>query len=256
MTQILQQNNLGDRIPEGAKKKKPEDQNPKKGNSSHALIAINSSLDAWIVDSGASHHMDATKEVYSSLDACKGPPILMGDNSPVEVTDKGRIELTNKSFENVLHVPKLFVNLLSMYQMKNSGTRKRFIFTPDAVDIYDMQTNSRVATGEVNHQSRLYTFSEFIEPDSALLLTHADESSRIWHERFGHLNFIYMQQLSKQGMVDGLPDIHFSKGICEGCVLGKHPQEKFDKGKTQKASFPLDLIHSDLMGPFLHPSIK
>jgi hypothetical protein len=43
MTQILQQNNPGDRIPEGAKKKKKEDQNPKKGNSSHALIAINSS---------------------------------------------------------------------------------------------------------------------------------------------------------------------------------------------------------------------
>jgi hypothetical protein len=42
-----------------------------------------------------------------------------------------------------------------------------------------------------------------------------------------------------------LLDIHFSKGIFEGCVLGKHPQEKFDKGKTQKASFPLDLIHSD-----------
>jgi hypothetical protein len=61
-----------------------------------------------------------------------------------------------------------------------------------------MKTNSRVATGEVNHQSRLYTFSEFIEPDSSLLLTHADESSRIWHERFGHLNFRYMQQLARK----------------------------------------------------------
>jgi hypothetical protein len=50
MSQILQQNNLGDRIPEGAKKKKPEDLNSKKRNSSHALIAINSSSDAWIVD--------------------------------------------------------------------------------------------------------------------------------------------------------------------------------------------------------------
>jgi hypothetical protein len=46
MTQILQQKNLGDDIPEGSKKKKPEDQNPKKGNSSHALIAIISSPDA------------------------------------------------------------------------------------------------------------------------------------------------------------------------------------------------------------------
>jgi hypothetical protein len=256
MTQILQQNNLGDRIPKGTKKKKLEDQNPKKDNSNHALIAINSSLDAWIIDSGASHHMVATKEVFSSLDACKDPPILMGDNSPVEVTSKGTIELTNKSFKNVLHVPKLSINIISMYQMKKSSTEKRFIFTPDAVDIYDMQTNSRVATGEVNHQSILYTFYEFIEPDSALLLTHADESSRRWNERFKHLNFRYMQQINKQGMVDGQPNIHFSKGICEGCVLGKHPQEKFDKGKTQKTSSPLDLIHSNLLGPFLYPLIN
>jgi hypothetical protein len=256
MSQILQQNNLGYRIPEGAKKKKPEDLNSKKGNSSHALISINSSLDAWIVDLGASHHMAASESVCSSLDACKGPPILMGDNSSVEVTGKGRIELTNGSFENVLHVPKIYVNLLSVYQMTNFGTGKKFIFTPNSMGIHAMQTNSMVATDEVNHQSRLYTFSEFIEPDSALLLTHVDESSRIWHERFGHLNFRYMQQLSKHKLVDGLPDIHLSKEVCEGCVLAKHPQEKFDKGKSQRASAPLDLIHSDLMGPFPHPSIS
>jgi hypothetical protein len=256
MSQILQQNNLGYRIPEGAKKKNPGDLNSKKGNSSHALIAINSSPDAWIVDSGESHHMAASEILYYSLDACKGPPIMMGDNTSIEVTDKGRIELTNESFENVMHVPKLSVNLLSVYQMTNSGTGKKFIFTPNSMDIYDMQTNSRVVTGEVNHQSGLYTFSEFIEPDSALLLTHDDESSRIWHERFGRLNFIYMQQLRKHRLVDGLPYIHFSKGVCEGCVLGKHPQEKFDKGKSQQASTPLDLIHSDLMGPFPHPSIN
>jgi hypothetical protein len=178
------------------------------------------------------------------LDACKGPPILMGDKSPVEVISRGRIEITNGSFKNVLHVPKLFVSLLFMYQMKNSGTKNKFIFTPNEMDIYDMKNNSRVATGEVNHQSRLYTFSEFIKPDFTLLLTHADESSRIWHERFGHLNFRYMQQISKKILVDGILDIHFSKGICEGCILGKHPQEKFDKGKTQRASSPLDMIHS------------
>jgi hypothetical protein len=256
MSQILQQNNLGDCIPKGAKRKKPEDSNSKKDDSSHALIAFNSSLDVWIVDSGASHHMAALEEVYYYLDACKGPPILMGDNSSVKVTSKGRIEHTNGSFENVLHVPKISVNLLCMYQMMNYGTGMKFVFTPNYVDIYEMQTNSRVATSEVNHQSRLYTFSEFIEPNSSLLLTHVDESSRIWHERFGHLNFRYMQQLSKNILVDGLPNILFSKGVCEGCVLKKHPKQKFVKGMSQRASAPLDLIHSDLMGPFLHPSIK
>jgi hypothetical protein len=119
-----------------------------------------------------------------------------------------------------------------------------------------MKTNSKVSTGEVNHQSRLCTFYEFIEPDSALLLTYVDERNRILNERFGNLNLIYIQHLSKKGMVEGLPDIHFSKGICKGFFLGKHPQEKFDKGKTQKDSSPLDLIHNDVMGPFMHPSIS
>jgi hypothetical protein len=114
MTQILQQNNLGYRIPEGTEKNKSEDQNPKKGNSSHDLIVVNSSLDAWIIDSGESYHMDATKELYYSLDVCKDP-IMTGDNSPFEVTGKGRIELINESFENVLHIAKFSVNLLSLY---------------------------------------------------------------------------------------------------------------------------------------------
>jgi hypothetical protein len=69
MSQILQEKNLGDRNPEGAKKKKPKDPNSKKGNSSHPLIAINSYPDAWIIDSGGSHHMDASKAAYYSLDA-------------------------------------------------------------------------------------------------------------------------------------------------------------------------------------------
>jgi hypothetical protein len=148
----------------------------------HALIAINYSPDAWIIDSGASHHIAATKDVLSSLTACTGPPILMGDDSLVEVTGQGRVDLQNGSFENVLHVPKLSINLLSVYQIIHTGTRKMMEFTPDSVTIYDMQDNSKIVVGEVNHESRLYTFSKFIaKTDSTLQLTHAnDDSVEIW----------------------------------------------------------------------------
>jgi transposase InsO family protein len=57
-------------------------------------------------------------------------------------------------------------------------------------------------------------------------------------------------------MFKGLPDIHFSKGVCQGCILGKHPEEKFEKEKARRASSYLELVHSDLMGPFPHPSIR
>ena len=108
------------------------------------------------------------------------------------------MQFEDGSFENVLHIPRLSVNLLSVYQMTHTGSGRKVEFTPDSVSIYDMQTNLKIASGKVNDQSRLYTFSDFVpQSDSILLLTHANEESRIWHERFEHLNFRYMQQLRK-----------------------------------------------------------
>jgi hypothetical protein len=93
-----------------------------------------------------------------------------------------------------------------------------------------------IAIGEVDHKSSLYKFTKFVDHNSSLLLMHVDDSSRVWHERFGHLNFRYMKQISKQGMVKGFPNIYFSEGVCEGCILGKNPKEKFEKGKARRAS--------------------
>jgi hypothetical protein len=84
MAQALHHNNLRNFILEGVKKQKEEDPSPKKGNH-HSLIAINSSSDSWIIDSSASHHMEAKLEVLSSLNPCSRPPILMGDDTPVVV---------------------------------------------------------------------------------------------------------------------------------------------------------------------------
>jgi hypothetical protein len=122
MTQVLQNNNLGDFIPKGAKKKKEEDHVPNKGNH-HALVAINSSYDSWIIDYGISHHMATKEEVFTSLSSCSGPSILMGYDTPIVVAGEGRVELPNGSFENVLHVPKLYINLLSVYQITQIGKR-------------------------------------------------------------------------------------------------------------------------------------
>jgi hypothetical protein len=54
------------------------------------------------------------------------------------------------------------VNLLSIYQIVHSGIGKRVEFTPDSVTIYDMHDKCNYFVGEVNHWSRLYTFSNFI----------------------------------------------------------------------------------------------
>ena len=63
-----------------------------------------------------------------------------------------------------------------------------------------------------------------------------------------------MQLLTK--MVDGLPHISSTNGVCESCVLGKHHREMFQKGKAWCAKEPLQLIHSDIFYPLEVPSLS
>jgi hypothetical protein len=58
--------------------------------------------------------METTKDILYFVTACKRTPILMGDESPFKVIRKGRVELNHGRFENVMHVPQISVNVLSM----------------------------------------------------------------------------------------------------------------------------------------------
>jgi hypothetical protein len=123
----------------------------------------------WCIPSYGSEN-----EVFSSLIPCSIPPILTGDDTPVVVAGEGRVEIHNGSFENVLHVPKISINLLSVYQITQKG--KRFEFTLDSVSVIDMHDNSIIAIGEVDHKSRLYKFSKFSDDDSYFLFTHKEST--------------------------------------------------------------------------------
>jgi hypothetical protein len=136
--------------------------------------------------------MENKNYILSSVTACTRPLILVGDDSPVGVTEKRRVELNHGIFENFLHVTQLFMNMLSLYQITNIGLDKMVEFTSDSMSIFNMQDNCKIVVGEVNHKYQLYTFTKFIELDSSIRLTHVDDSSRLWHTRFGHLNFRYM----------------------------------------------------------------
>ena len=82
---------------------------------STTLVAGTSSSPSFIIDSGASRHMILIREIFSSLDMLKGPPIVLGDNSLTDSMGKGRIDLDHGNFNNVLYVPGLASNLLSVY---------------------------------------------------------------------------------------------------------------------------------------------
>ena len=51
-------------------------------------------------------------------------------------------------------------------------------------------------------------------------------------------------------MVNGLHHIDHANQLCEGCLFGKQSRKRFPKESMTRAREPLQLIHSDVCGPF------
>ena len=61
--------------------------------------------------------------------------------------------------------------------------------------------------------------------------------------------------MSKQQMVQGLPEIREEEKLCESCLVGKQTRYVFPKATTYRASKPLELLHADLCGPISPPTV-
>lgn len=79
--------------------------------------------------------------------------------------------------------------------------------------------------------------------------TLMNDTSWLWHLRFGHLNFNGLQFLAKNDVVTGLPLLEKSNQVCEGCILGKQHRDSFQMGKARRATQQLELVHSDICRP-------
>ena len=107
-----------------------------------------------------------------------------------------------------------------------------------------------MALSFADHNARMYKLSHFLPYfQGNALLSHANETRKLWHEIYGHINYRYLQALRKEIMVEGLPTIKFSNGTCKGCVVGKHVERGYEKGKERRVVQVLDMIHSYMIGP-------
>ena len=111
---------------------------------------------ALLIDSGASNHMMANKDSFSSLDSSKSIPIHMGDDSSIISKGQSTVNLEHGYFSNVLYVPSLASNLLSVYQMTHIGVPKRVSFSLDDVKITELASMKLVAKGSANHHAKAY----------------------------------------------------------------------------------------------------
>ena len=71
-------------------------------------------------------------------------------------------------------------------------------------------------------------------------------SSELWHQRLGHINYRALSILSK--IVIGLPNIQVERdSVCKGCALGKNVKGSFTSSDSRSKGI-LDIIHFDICG--------
>jgi hypothetical protein len=136
----------------------------------HALYASGFSFNATspsssyecLINYRAYYHMAKDKAIFCVLNECNTKKICIGDDRSLSVVGSEKIHIDNGHFNDVICVPSISCNLLSVYQITHSGEGKTVDFSPHQVVIKDLKDPRHVlATGIVDDITRLYKFDNF-----------------------------------------------------------------------------------------------
>ena len=217
------------------------------------------SQEKWIVDSGATSHMTYQKHLlhdYREFD--KPEKVGLGDGRVVDAVGTGSVCLTMRfkvsdpkraRMHKVLYVPKLACNLFSVRAAAQQGNLVKF----GSLKCWIRKRNGGLLGMGLLDGSLYCLDSELILPTPTTEQASAacEQSSDLWHQRLGHVNAQYLQNLSQKEMVTGmkLPK-EAQLSFCEGCVEGKMHRQPFKSvGESHHSSRKLQLVHSDVCRP-------
>nr|GEU96778.1 copia protein [Tanacetum cinerariifolium] len=106
-----------------------------------------------------------------------------------------------------------------------------------------------------NHGSDLYSIFLQEKTSSTLICFMAKASPTqawLWHQRLSYLNFVYINLLSKQDIVIGLPKMKYVEDkLFSSCELSKAKRSSFKTKVVPSLKRRLNLFHMDLCGPML-----
>ncbi|SPO29799.1 uncharacterized protein UTRI_10282 [Ustilago trichophora] len=212
--------------------------------------------DSWILDSGASSHMTNRRDLFNKIDMKDTKmKIKTATGQTIDVKGVGEVDFIPiingeqgevVTFTDVLYAPKLDTNLISLTTLLNIS------------DItFDKKNEDVVATimqdNEVILQCRLEDNTMILNGDTTKMehvfsttVTHDALSN--WHNCLGHASLKSVKEAIE--LTSGIKVPNMVKRIhCEICEAGKSTRKPFDTSET-KSNVQLELIHSDVMGPF------
>lgn len=249
----------------------------KTGQNASAFIETPEMLenDAWFADTGASNHVTSGMNNLQQRTKYAGKDFLSvgnGNRLKIEHVGSSLIKTANNDIlvlNEMLHVPAIKKNLISISKL-TSDNNVTVEFSSDTCFVKDKVTKRKVLQGTLkeglyqfepvqaasNHQlsslsncsqsSRFSTFSVVknyvIPPKHKTVLSVKDK----WHRKLGHpsnhvLNLVLSQLNEKKFNREEF-------NFCQACQYGKSHSLPF-KLNSNRASFPLELVHTDVWGP-------
>jgi hypothetical protein len=141
----------------------------------NSMIGVVSDNNVWYVDSGSSNHMTSHGVWFRETKDLKTPGFVeIGDDTTHPITQIGKVSLSmqdgqTKYLKDVLHVPTITKNLVSVGQMVEQGLH--VTFNPNGCFVEDMKNQSKlIAKGERN--GRMFTLDVNMHEVNSMLFKH------------------------------------------------------------------------------------
>lgn len=201
---------------------------------------------------------------------------LAEDGRSVEANAKGDVRIATRThkgrntvnIKDVLVVPKLRTNLLSISQLNRNGhtvifkNRTAKIMGPANRVVAEAEEKNGIfiLKGETLEQVNLVEepISQEERESEKKSLGKQPKGTKLekmlWHKRLGHVCDEYIENMIKTDAVRDMESSREKLGICESCIMGNLAQ-KPHQAKGPTSTQPMQLIHMDLCGPMATPSI-
>nr|GEU74165.1 hypothetical protein [Tanacetum cinerariifolium] len=194
------------------------------------------------------------KLLCNFVEKCLGT-VHFGNDQFAPILGYGDLVQGNVMINRVYYVEGLNHNLFSVGQFCDADLE--VAFRKSTCFVRDLQGNN-LLTG--NRGSDLYTISlqESTSSTPLCLMAKATPTEAwLWHQRLSHLNFDYINLLSKKDIVIGLPKLKYVKDqLCLSCELSKANRSSFKSKAVPSSKGRVNLLHMDLCGPMRVASIN
>jgi len=175
--------------------------------------------------------------------------ITMGNRTKCTLVGEGTINFQRESgvsttATDVLHVPRLGMNLISVSQLQDNGYDIHFVGKKVLVKHSSWKRVRQIGVrSDISYKLQLDFPMALIGSDNS----SGKELNELWHKRMGHLHHGALKMLKET--VTGVPELGTKHDdVCKGCVLGKYAKATFPRSDNREDGV-LGLIHSDICGP-------